>query len=49
MWLVMLGIILMLGAHMEDQGLLLQTDIDAVRMRDVMLTEFTHALRIGHS
>ncbi len=41
MWLVMLGIILMLGSHMEDQGLLLQTDTDAVRMRDVMLTEFT--------
>ena len=31
----------MLGAHMEDQGLLLQTDVDAVRMRDVMLTQFS--------
>ena len=41
MWLVMLGIILMLGAQLEDQGLLLQTETDAVRMRDVMLTEFT--------
>jgi len=40
MWLVMLGIFVMIGAHMEDQGLLL-TDNDSVRMRDVMLTEFT--------
>jgi CBS domain-containing protein len=41
MWLVMLGVFVMVGAHMEDQGLLLQTDTDSVRMRDVMLTEFT--------
>jgi Zn-dependent protease/predicted transcriptional regulator len=41
MWLVMLGVFVMIGAHMEDQGLLLQTDTDSVRMRDVMLTEFT--------
>jgi len=31
----------MIGSHMEDQGLLLQTDVDAVRMRDVMLTQFS--------
>jgi Zn-dependent protease len=41
MWLVMLGAFVMIGAHMEDQGLLLQTDVDAVRMRDVMLTQFS--------
>ena len=41
MWLVMIGAFLMIGAHMEDQGLLLQTDVDAVRMRDVMLTQFS--------
>jgi Zn-dependent protease/predicted transcriptional regulator len=41
MWLVMLGAFVMIGAHMEDQGLLLQTDADAVRMRDVMLTQFS--------
>lgn len=40
MWLVMLGIFVMIGAHLEDQGLLLQADTDAVRMRDVMLTQF---------
>ncbi len=41
MWLIMLGAFVMIGAHMEDQGLLLQTDVDAVRMRDVMLTQFS--------
>lgn len=41
MWLIMLGGFVLIGAHMEDQGLLLQTDVDAVRMRDVMLTQFS--------
>jgi Zn-dependent protease/predicted transcriptional regulator len=41
MWLVMLGAFVMIGAHMEDQGLLLQADVDTVRMRDVMLTQFS--------
>jgi Zn-dependent protease len=41
MWLIMIGAFLMIGAHMEDQGLLLQTDVDAVLMRDVMLTQFS--------
>jgi len=31
----------MIGAHMEDQSMLLQADVDAVRMRDVMLTQFS--------
>src|ERR1700723_252183 len=33
MWLVMIGVFVMIGGHMEDQGLLLQTAGDAVRMR----------------
>ncbi|MCU1320790.1 MAG: protease/CBS domain [Acidobacteriaceae bacterium] len=41
MWLLMMGVFVLIGARMEDQGLLLQTDVDAVRMRDVMLMEFT--------
>jgi Zn-dependent protease/predicted transcriptional regulator len=41
MWLLILGGFMLIGAQMEDQGLLLQTDVDAVRMRDVMLTEFS--------
>jgi Zn-dependent protease/predicted transcriptional regulator len=40
-WLIMLGGFVLIGAHMEDQGILLQTDVDAVRMRDVMLTQFS--------
>jgi Zn-dependent protease len=41
MWLLILGGFVLIGAHMEDQGILLQTDVDAVRMRDVMLTQFS--------
>ena len=41
MWLLILGGFVLIGAHMEDQGMLLQTDVDAVRMRDVMLTQFS--------
>lgn len=41
LWLIMIGGFVMIGAHMEDQGMLLQTDVDAVRMRDVMLTQFS--------
>jgi Zn-dependent protease len=40
-WLLMIGVFVMIGARMEDQGLLLQADVDAVRMRDVMLLEFS--------
>ncbi len=41
LWLIMIGGFVLIGAHMEDQGLLLQTDVDAVRMRDVMLTQYS--------
>src|SRR5260370_36186298 len=41
MWLIMIGGFGLIGAHMEDQGLLLQTDVDAGRMRDAMLTGFS--------
>jgi len=40
-WLVMLGAFVLIGAHMENQGLLVQSDVDSVRMRDVMLTQFS--------
>jgi Zn-dependent protease/predicted transcriptional regulator len=40
-WLIMIGGFVLIGAHMEDQSMLLQTDVDAVRMRDVMLTQFS--------
>jgi Zn-dependent protease/predicted transcriptional regulator len=40
-WFLFLGGFVLIAAHMEDQGLLLQNDVDAVRMRDVMLTQFS--------
>ncbi len=38
---VMAGLSLFAAAHLEDQGVLLQTKVDSVRMKDVMLTEFS--------
>lgn len=40
-WLIMIGGFVLIASHMENQGMLLQSDTDAVRMRDVMLTEFS--------
>ena len=41
LWLLMMGIFIMFFAHMEDQGVVLDATVSAVRMRDVMLTEFS--------
>lgn len=41
MWLTIMGAFVLIGAHMENQGLLVQSDVDTVRMRDVMLTQFS--------
>jgi CBS domain-containing protein/Zn-dependent protease len=41
MWLTIMGAFVLIGAHMESQGLLVQSDVDSVRMRDVMLTQFS--------
>lgn len=35
------GLSVFAAAHLEDQGVLLQTKVDSVRMKDVMLTEFS--------
>jgi CBS domain-containing protein/Zn-dependent protease len=40
-WLIFMGPFILLAAHMENQGLLVQSDVDTVRMRDVMLTQFS--------
>ncbi len=40
-WPVIFGTSILLAASTEGHGLLLRTDADAVRMRDVMLTDFT--------
>ncbi|MBB5056777.1 CBS domain-containing protein [Granulicella aggregans] len=39
--LMLIGIFVLVAAHLEDQGVLLQTKVDSVRMKDVMLTEYT--------
>jgi CBS domain-containing protein/Zn-dependent protease len=41
LWLVFMGPLVLLAAHMESQSLLIQSDVDTVRMRDVMLTQFS--------
>jgi CBS domain-containing protein/Zn-dependent protease len=40
-WLVMAGFFIFIGAQLEDQGTLFQSVVDNVRMRDVMLTDFS--------
>jgi CBS domain-containing protein/Zn-dependent protease len=40
-WLIMAGFFVFIGAQLEDQGLTFQTVVDTVRMRDVMLTDFS--------
>jgi len=35
---MIIGIFVLVAAHLEDQGVLLQTKVDSVRMKDVMLT-----------
>lgn len=39
-WLILAGFFIFIGAQLEDQGLLFQSVVDTVQMRDVMLTEF---------
>lgn len=40
-WLLLAGFFIFVGAQMEDQGLVFQSVVDTVRMRDIMLTEFS--------
>jgi len=40
-WLTIMGVFVLIGAHMENQGMLVQSDVDTVLMRDVMLTQFS--------
>jgi len=39
-WLIIAGFFVMIGAQVEDQGVLFQSVVDTVRMREVMLTDF---------
>lgn len=40
-WLTMLGVVVMFGPQLESDSLLLDSDVDAVTMRDVMLRNFS--------
>ncbi|AXC10805.1 SREBP protease/CBS domain [Acidisarcina polymorpha] len=40
-WLVMAGFFIFIGGQLEDQGTLFQSVVDNVRMKDVMLTDFS--------
>ena len=39
-WLSLAGLLIMVGAQIEDQGVFFQSVVDTVRMREVMLTDF---------
>lgn len=39
-WLVLAGFFILVGAQLEDQGVVFQSVVDTVRMRDIMLTDF---------
>lgn len=41
LWLTIMGAFVLIASHMENQGLLVQSEVDTVRMRDVMLTQFS--------
>jgi CBS domain-containing protein len=41
LWLIIMGAFVLLGAHMENTGVLAQNDVEQVRMRDIMLTQFS--------
>lgn len=41
MWLLMAGFFILIGAQLEDQGVLFQNVVDTVHMADVMLTDFS--------
>ena len=38
---LLFGAFVLIGAHIEGQSMLIQSDVEAVRMRDVMLTQFS--------
>lgn len=40
-WVVMAGFFVLMGAQMEEQGHVLQSVVDTVMMRDIMLTDFS--------
>ena len=47
-WLLLAGFFIFVGAQLEDQGLVFQSVVDTVRMRDIMLTDFACFLPPTH-
>jgi Zn-dependent protease/CBS domain-containing protein len=43
-WLLLAGFFIFVGAQLEDQGVVLQSVVDTVRMQDIMLTDFASLL-----
>jgi len=39
-WMLLAGFFIFVGAQLEDQGLVFQSVVDTVHMRDIMLTDF---------
>lgn len=39
-WLLLAGFFIFVGAQLEDQGVVFQSVVDTVQMRDIMLTDF---------
>lgn len=39
-WLLLAGFFIFVGAQLEDQGMVFQSVVDTVKMRDIMLTDF---------
>ncbi|MHB8302638.1 MAG: CBS domain-containing protein [Acidobacteriaceae bacterium] len=39
-WLLLAGFFIFVGAQLEDQGVIFQSVVDTVKMRDIMLTDF---------
>jgi Zn-dependent protease/CBS domain-containing protein len=40
-WILLAGFFILIGAQLEDQGVLFQSVVDTVNMQDIMLTEFS--------
>ena len=48
-WLLLAGFFILIGAQLEDQGVLFQSVVDTVNMQDIMLTEFSMLRSLGHA
>ena len=49
-WISLTGLFIMIGAQVEDQGVLFQSAVETVRMREVMLElDSRHALTFRHA